>query len=218
MIKETKICPHCGKEFPYKGIATHIWRMHGDGQNHNPNIGYANGSREIWNKGLSKETSDAVAQMGKTLSAKIANGEITPSFLGKTHTAEQRKKTSERMSLHNPGGKCKWFEYEKANGDKVKVQGTWELRFAKVLDLIDNEWIKIGVGNSTHSYEWEDESGITHMYTPDFYSPKLNKYFEVKGYWWGDDKNKMIKVQEQHNLNIEIIQKKELAIYEKLIT
>src|SRR6056297_3547706 len=39
---------------------------------------------------------------------------------------EARKRQSERMSKQNPGGKSKWFEI---NGKKV--QGTWELNFAK---------------------------------------------------------------------------------------
>ena len=40
---------------------------------------------------------------------------------------------------------------------------------------------------------------------------------EIKGYWWGDDKNKMKKVISQHkNIKIDIIMKKELIEYEKL--
>jgi len=30
-------CDECGKEYSAKGINTHRWRMHGDGQNHDPN-------------------------------------------------------------------------------------------------------------------------------------------------------------------------------------
>lgn len=31
-------CEICGKEYSKKGIGTHIWRAHGDGKNHDPNI------------------------------------------------------------------------------------------------------------------------------------------------------------------------------------
>lgn len=96
------------------------------------------------------------------------------------------------------------------------MQGTWEQRFAKILNIIDKHWIKPSLYHKVHSFNWVDDNGEKHTYTPDFYSPKLNKYFEVKGYWWGDDKKKMEKVLEQNNINIEIIQKKELEIYEKL--
>lgn len=33
-------CPHCGKFFKKRGIKAHIWRVHGDGQNFDPNMGY----------------------------------------------------------------------------------------------------------------------------------------------------------------------------------
>lgn len=45
-------CPYCDKEFSKNGIASHIWRMHGEGKDFNPNIGYENGTRIVWNKGV----------------------------------------------------------------------------------------------------------------------------------------------------------------------
>ena len=62
--------------------------------------------------------------------------------------------------------------------------------------------------------KWIDENKIEHYYTPDFWSPKLKKYFEVKGYWWGNDKAKMRLVLEQNTVNLEIIQKSDLESYE----
>ena len=83
---------------------------------------------------------------------------------------------------------------------------------------MDNEWIKIKTGDSEHQYIWYDEDKKQHYYTPDFYSPKLNKYFEVKGYWWGEDKNKMNQVIFQNDkIKIEIIMKNELLQYEKFL-
>jgi hypothetical protein len=73
------------------------------------------------------------------------------------------------------------------------------------------------VGDNEHSFIWND-GAENHYYTPDFYSEKYNKYFEVKGYWWGNDKEKMEKVINQYpNISIEIIRKKDLETYEKLI-
>lgn len=48
-----------------------------------------------WNKGLTKETDKRVAKIGETYSKRIKNGEIVPSFKGKHHTEESKKKMSE---------------------------------------------------------------------------------------------------------------------------
>ena len=37
------------------GIGTHIWRMHKEGKEHNPNIGFVNKTRTAWNKNLTKD-------------------------------------------------------------------------------------------------------------------------------------------------------------------
>lgn len=209
-------CPYCKKEYSKKGISTHIWRSHSEGKIHNPNKGYEKG-RTAWNKGLTKETDKRVKKGSEILSYRIKEGLITPSFKGKKHSEETKKKISEKLNVNNKGGRCKWYLYKKKNNDIVSLQGTWELRFAKVLDTIDKNWIKPKLYNK-HSFKWVDDEGNEHTYTPDFYSPKLNKYFEVKGYWWGDDRRKMQLVIEQNKkISIEIVMKKELVLYEKLL-
>lgn len=211
-------CPYCDKIYSKKGISTHIWRNHTEsGKKHNANAGYIKGSRIIWNKGLTKETDERVKKIGETIIENYLSGKIIPSFKGRKHTKETKEKISKKLSKNNNGGKCKWFDYEKKDGKIVKLQGTWEVRFAKVLDILDENWIKIGCGNKGHSFIWND--GIRdHYYTPDFYSEKLNKYFEVKGYWWGNDKEKMNQVIPQNpHIKIEIIRKIDLEKYEKLI-
>lgn len=55
-------CEVCGKEFPDKGIGTHMWRMHGSGKNFRPTLG-----KPAWNKGLTKETSEAVKRQAASL-------------------------------------------------------------------------------------------------------------------------------------------------------
>lgn len=41
-------------------------------------------------------------------------------------------------------------------------------------------------------------AGKKRHYTPDFYLPKYNMYVEIKGHWWGNDKEKMVTVIEQY--------------------
>jgi len=100
-------CPHCGKTYTKKGISTHIWRTHGDGKSHNPNQGYENGSRIIWNRGLTKETHSSLIKAGETYSTRIKNGEIQPGFLGKKHSDKSKMKMSLSASQNNRGGRCK---------------------------------------------------------------------------------------------------------------
>jgi len=159
---------------------------------------------------LTKETDERVNSYVTTLIKKIESGEIKPSFKDKRHSLETRNNLSKKLSLNNKGGRCKWFLVNNNSGVEFKVQGTWELKFVKYLNVIDDDWIKIGVGNKEHSYQWKDFENKEHWYTPDFWSPKLEKYFEVKGYWWGEDKEKMRQVLTQNNIKLEIIDKKRL--------
>jgi len=215
-------CPYCNKEYSKMGISTHIWRKHEDGINFVNKS--ANNKFKInhipWNKGLTKKTDERVKNSGNLLSNRIKNGEISPPFLGKHHTEKTKKVLSYKRSINNKGGKCKWYEYKKKNGNIVKLQGTWEIRFAKVLDILDENWIKPGANgiDNGHSFIWKDKELIEHYYTPDFWSPKLETYFEVKGYWWGKDKEKMKYIIEQYkDITIKIIKKEELKMYEKLL-
>lgn len=123
----------------------------------------------------------------------------TPTVMGQ----EARDRQSKRMSENNPGGKSKWFEI---NGKKV--QGTWELNFAKHCNK--------------HSIQWDRckpwkyvKDGKTRSYTPDFYIPSKDLYIEIKGRWWGDDRRKMDCVIKQHpDKNILILEKEQ---YNKLL-
>lgn len=115
MDKEKSVCPYCGKEFFKRGIKGHIWRIHTeDGQNFNPNRGYADGTRKAWNKGLTKETDCRVKKFGDTIRKRHENGEIKKGFLNKKLTDEHKKKISDGMKkahkehkAHNIG-ECRW--------------------------------------------------------------------------------------------------------------
>ncbi len=205
-------CPYCEKIYTKKGICTHIWRTHGDGITHDPNIGYKD-DRIVWNKGLSKELDERVKQYSDSIKSTVTKKVEDGTFKPNTASEEYLKKLSEEQSKRNRGGRTKWFRFEKNGGQIVNLQGTWEVRFAKILESIDPDWVR-----PNKPLKWVDDDGNEKRYTPDFYSPKTNKYYEVKGYWWGDDKRKMELVLEQNSdLKIEMIFKDDLLRYEKLI-
>ena len=58
--------------------------------NHGKTKGYT-----AWNKGKTKETDESLKRAGEKYKEKIKSGEIMPSFLGKHHTDETKKKLSE---------------------------------------------------------------------------------------------------------------------------
>lgn len=136
-----------------------------------------------WNKGLTKETDIRIKKIADKNSISQTNS-YKNGNRKKTEMSEQnRKNLSERQSLHNTGGKSKWFEIA-----GKKVQGTWELFFANKFEELGIKWIKPGTNNDIWKYEWE---GKIKSYSPDFYLPDYNLWLEIKGYWWGRDKEKM---------------------------
>lgn len=76
-MKDNKLiyCELCGRYFSNRGIGPHTWRVHGEGINFDPNIGYKNGTRVAWNKGLTKETSSSVLKMSNSLKRKYSDVE-----------------------------------------------------------------------------------------------------------------------------------------------
>ena len=139
------------------------------------------------------------------------------SFYNKKHTEGSKAKIGEKLSISNKGGICKWYDCSNNNKITFKVQGTWELKFTKYLNTIDDNWIKIGIGYKDHTFKWIDDFGISHRYTPDFWSPKLKIYFEIKGYWRDKDKIKMQKVLEQNDINLEIVNEEKLKKYLQMV-
>lgn len=123
------------------------------------------------------------------------------------HTEETKRKLSEKMSINNKGGRCKWYE---VSGQKV--QGTWERDIAMKLDELNIKWAKLKTNKDTLQYELD---GKQKSYTPDFYLEEYDLFLEIKGFWWGNDKNKMKAVMEQHpQKRVIIVEKQE---YEKIM-
>lgn len=76
-------------------------------------------------------------------------------------------------------GKCKWYDHLSWKGDQIKLQGTWEVAFARRLD-------ELRVDYTAHKGKWsyEDTQGIKRSYLVDFYIPMWNVFVDVKGSFW----------------------------------
>jgi len=167
--KDYVVCNTCGKQYSLKGIGTHKWRSHGEGQHHNPNSGFLDGSRSIWNKGHTEVTHEKVKQAADLHRKNLKDGVIKPSFSGRKHTALTKSKMADKAG-YRPGsgrGKQGW-----CNG--IWCDSTWEAAWVlwaqdEKLDFIKNK--------KTFSYQWQ---GKSKKYLPDF---ELHDcYLEIKGW------------------------------------
>lgn len=191
----------CNKEFNnYQSLNAHFTHclIHRNGKKPT-NEGFG----EIpWNKGLSIETDVRIKQSIELLKFRYKIGELTSPMRGKLHT----NKSKEKMSLHannknNGYVKTKWYDifcpYENKN---IKVQGTWELKYAEYLNKNNIQWIR---PKEPLHYKLFEEDYI-HSYYPDFYLINTNEFVEIKGFWWKskdgnvDDKRKMENVINQN--------------------
>lgn len=128
-------------------------------------------------------------------------------FAGKKHSNETKRKISERLSVNNKGGRAKWYDVA-----GQRVQGTWERDIASKLEDLGISWVKLKTNKDTLKYVM---NGKERSYTPDFYLPEFDMYLEIKGFWWGDDREKMRIVLETHkDKRIVIVEKQE---YEQIL-
>lgn len=199
-LKSTKIddgfvcgeCDFIGKTI--QSASSHWWRNHTEeGKNHaskQRGTKYREG-RIPWNRGLTKETDERIKKIGKSISIirqkQILNGTYVPKKMG----IKARQELSKRQSLRNSGGKSKWYVVAGRS-----VQGTYEKQFAEALEAEQIVWEKIKTNNHIFKYE---QDGKIRSYAPDFYLPTLGLYVEIKGYWWGNDENKMKCIKEHHS-------------------
>jgi hypothetical protein len=106
-------------------------------------------------------------------------GEGNP-FYGRKHSEQTKKQLSESIKKAWIDGKFEdmgsarisWYEFTDRAGRKMRLYGTWELRFAKFLDDGEYEFIA-----HPKPISYIDAAGEKHSYFPDFF---------VKG-WTGRD-------------------------------
>ena len=167
---------------------------------------HRNGKPEV-SRGGWKISDEVHQKQGRTFSENVKNGKTIPSFRGKHHSLESRQKMANSSKEKNNGMvKCKYFEVYCPFENKIaKMQGTWEKRFAELLNEKKILWKKDRTNSLKYIFD-----GITKNYFPDFYLPERDTYVEIKGYWFKsadgrvDDKRKMRLVVE-HNSNIKIL-------------
>lgn len=125
-----------------------------------------------------------------------------------TSDPEYRKKSSKRMKdAWRLGkydgvatGKCKWYDHIKSNGTTVKLQGTWEVAYARFLD--ENN---IAYESHKGRIEYLDKDGSKRSYYPDFHLIDTDEYVDVKGEFWNDEQRIKIECIKDSNPGMKLI-------------
>lgn len=135
---------------------------------------------------------------------RVEAGEANWTFTGKKHSVEARKKMSLstiKFIEEHPDRNIKWYT---VNG--IKVQGNWEKKVAEYLTNRNIEWKRVRI-----------EFLGSYHYTPDFFCPKENVYFEVKGFMRDRDLMKMHLVLNEHpELKIVMIRREDIKNLENI--
>ena len=167
-------------------------------------------SNRVYKNGMTGKTGSNqfinAVKLGEQVPAAWNKG-LPGTFSGKKHTEESKRKISEKLSINNKGGRAKWYEVA-----GQKVQGTWERNVALKFEELGIEWKKLKTNRDVLEYVMDEK---VRCYTPDFYLPAYDVFLEVKGHWWGRDKEKMdIVLKTYPDKNIVIVEKEQ---YEKFL-
>jgi len=166
-----------------------------------------------WGRGLTKETDSRIANSA------IKSGNTLRGKYHRPHTKATRQKMSKSASdrsWRNGLVKTKWWDVFCPHLEKiVKVQGTWELKYAKWLNKLGILWVK----DRKSAILWQKSpDDIVRHYHPDFVLVDSNEHIEIKGFMWKDetrgvdDALKLRLVQEQNPmLKLSILMKDELV-------
>ena len=130
------------------------------------------------------------------------------SMLNRARTKEFNKELGKKVSIgvnkkvannewHTSLAKKMHYNY---NG--IDLHGSWELKYAKYLDLNHIKWIRC---KESFIYEFENK---TRRYTPDFYLIESDEYIEIKGYKTDKDIAKWEQFPKDKTLTV--LMKKEL--------
>ncbi len=164
-------CPICYKFYKKLGLKFHIWRNHTEeGKIYvlqgGPNRNYKKGTREVWNKGLTKENSEIIKKSSEALKQKYLNKELIASSKGRKHSQETKKKISEIRTKYlkeNPGKIPYRLNHSSKESypekifreelEKLKITG-WEQEYSNSIYQYDfafvNLKIDVEIDGSTH--------------------------------------------------------------------
>ncbi|MFH1258686.1 MAG: DNA polymerase III subunit alpha, partial [Elusimicrobiota bacterium] len=148
-----------------------------------------------WNNGLRATDSQKMAEIGRKIS-KSLTGKTLEDRYGKEKAEKMKKVLSERSrgknnpmfgkrSPHRKGG----FRQDLGH----YVRSNWEADFARVLNLYNLDY-----QYEPKTFQLKRQNGKILHYTPDFYVPKQNIFYEIKGWFHDLDQEKINLFERQY--------------------
>jgi hypothetical protein len=137
---------------------------------------------------------DVAKRQGQTRSHKFATD---PSWKER-YSKPMRDAWASGKYENVPVGRCKWYVHIKPDNSTVKLQGTWEVVFARHMDRLNIEY-ESHRGTIKYFYR-----GVERSYYPDFYIPAMNVYVDVKGAFFNELQRDKFSSIKECNPNIEI--------------
>lgn len=187
-------CPYCGKEG--KTVKYHIWRMHGDGLNHNPNR-----DKTAWNKGLNKN--DPRVQKYSDAIRESYNNRDASGFCSKewSKTEAGKKASSKGGGYREKAGRSKKFKVFDSFGKAVTLQSSYENAVFELLSEMSIRWIR------PHAIKYNNRNYFADFYLVDFdifLDPKND--FKAK-----QDEEKIRLVIEQNNIVLYVVKREQIC-------
>lgn len=203
-------CEFCKKEYSKYGIKRHIFLKHTEEgrvfleKNNKDKFKKYQQEFGCWSKGLTKSDERVRLRSEKSRNTLLKSSKVTGR--GKTYLSEKirREKISVSRSkiLENFGAggfkNVRWYPIKNILNEEFICRGTWEQKFALWLNDNGILWIR-------KKYLEYSVNDIKKTYTPDFYIPDEDLYFEVKGYFSENDREKIRLVEQCNNLRINLI-------------
>lgn len=135
--------------------------------------------KHAWNKGLTKETSDKVAQFANTLKQKTEAGLLLPPGKRVNWTDELRQAQSERK-------KALYIEHPEKHPNAMCAGNKKKMTYP---EQITCDWLNSYGIKAIHNFHYVSKKFNRYV---DFYVPHLKLFIEVDGSYWHKDKTRDI--------------------------
>ena len=152
---------------------------------HNPHFGHIGRNQYTYGVKMSREIKNKIAQANA--------GKKWTEEMKRRHSEIKRKQTYQRV--------CKTSVFYKG----VKMDSSYEVRLAKILDELQIEWIR------PEPLTWIDNKNLTHNYFPDFYCKQYNIYFDPKNDYCFRQQKEKIDYIRIHYVNVIFLTEQQLT-------
>jgi len=214
-------CPYCKSQYSKKGICSHIILNHTlNGNDRRLKSNFKNYNDKIKSGILlhNKNQFELAKERGeKYIVSYETRKKISESKKGRLVSEKTRQLLSLKRSkyLEEVGGggftHIKWYKLKNNHNIEFILRGKWELLIGQLLNENNIHWIR------KIYLQYHDECLCQRTYTPDFYIPEYDRYIEVKGYFSDKDKIKLHNVINENNIDLILIQQKDIENVHELI-